>query len=933
MPGTETRGLSTAEARRVQAETGRNELPRVRQVPAWRRFAGQFTHFFALLLWGAAVLALVAGMPQLAVAVVAVVVVNGIFAFAQEERAAHAAARLRELLPTQVAVVRDGRTVRVDAAEIVPGDVVVLTAGDRLPADARFVETDTCTVDESMLTGESEPVPKTPGDDGFGGTFLANGDARAEVTATGARTRLAAIASLTAEVQPPPTPLQRELRRIVRILSAVALGLGVAFCLVSIAIGTPLRDAFLFAIGVAVAMIPEGLLPTVTLSLAMGAQRMAGRNALVRNLQAVETLGSTTFICTDKTGTLTQNRMNVVEVWTPEGGVGLDGEGYSPEGTAEGPPAALARAALTAWAGRAASRGRIHRHDAGRHPGGEGAGPAGSAVEGVGAEGGDPADWVAEGDPMEAALDAAAHRLAPYAAGAASGRDAGVGAGPTGATARERHGTPPALAEPAVARRYAFDPARRRESVVVGDELLVKGAPESVLARCRDRALAEQAHAAVVGMAARGLRVLAVARRDLAPGAPSTAPSTTPDELETGLELLGLVGLQDPPRDGVPGALRQAREAGIRVAMITGDHPATAAAIARQTGLALGEPVVIEGRDLPADEAALGELVDRDGVVVSRVSPEQKLAIARALQRRGHVLAMTGDGVNDGPALNEADIGVAMGASGTDVAREAADLVLLDDDFSTIIAAVEQGRATYTNIRRFLTYHLTDNVAELTPFVVWALSGGNVPLALGVLQVLALDIGTDLLPALALGAERPGKDVLRRPPERRHLLDGALLVRVFGVLGPVQAVFEMGAFAAVLWGGGWRWGQVPEPALVALASGAAFTTVVLAQMANAFGCRSATRPAWRLGWGDNRMLLWAVAAELVLLLGFLFPGPLAAALGHAPPPPAGLAVALAAVPAVLLADGIHKRVRHHRTGAGASGAGRAGRRSAVRERS
>jgi magnesium-transporting ATPase (P-type) len=852
--GAVTPGLTSAEAAGRLARLGRNELPRLRQVPAWRRFAAQFTHFFAMLLWGAAGLALVAGMAPLSIAVVAVVAINGAFAFVQEERATQAAARLRELLPARVVVVRDGRREQVPASEVVPGDVVLLAAGDRLPADLRFLATDNCTVDESMLSGESQTVPKTQESTGFGGTFLANGTARAEITATGARTRLATIAALTEQTVPPPTPLQRELRRIVRTLSSVALGLGAAFCAISLLVGMPLHDAFLFAIGVAVAMIPEGLLPTVTLSLAMGAQRMARRNALVRNLQAVETLGSTTFICTDKTGTLTQNRMNVVGVWTADGTVTIEGEGYSPVGTVDGPVPARDAAARMAWAARTASRGRIrHRDDDG---------------------------WVAEGDPMEAALDALAHRLA----------------GPTG----------PAAAT--VVRRFGFDPSRRRESVVVDAQLLVKGAPESVLGRCRNAGIVEQAAAEVDSMASRGLRVLAVARRPLKDGTPIDRASA--DDLETELTLEGLIGLQDPPRNHVPKALAQARQAGIKVAMITGDHPATAASIARQTGLAPGEPVVIAGQDLPDDEQSLGALLDRDGVVVSRVSPEQKLAIARALQGRGHVVAMTGDGVNDGPALNEADIGIAMGASGTDVAREAADVVLLDDDFATIITAIEQGRATYTNIRRFLTYHLTDNVAELTPFVVWALSGGNIPLALGVLQILCLDIGTDLLPALALGAEKPGRDVLHARPERRHLMDGPLLVRVFGILGPTQAVVQMIGFLMVLGLAGWTWGSEASPALLAAASGTAFTTVVLAQMANAFGCRSATVPAWRLHWTSNRQLVGAVAAELVLLLLFLFLPPLADALGHAPPPPEGALIALTAIPAVMAVDGLHKVLRH-----------------------
>ncbi|SDQ88808.1 ATPase, P-type (transporting), HAD superfamily, subfamily IC [Pseudarthrobacter chlorophenolicus] len=379
-----------------------------------------------------------------------------------------------------------------------------------------------------------------------------------------------------------------------------------------------------------------------------------------------------------------------------------------------------------------------------------------------------------------------------------------------------------------------------------------------------------------------------------------------PEELERSMELLGLIGLHDPPRPGVGDVISTARRAGLKLAMITGDHPATAAAIAREIGLAGTPETVVEGSGLPEDEQMLGALLDRDGIVVSRVSPEQKLRVAKALQSRGHVVAMTGDGVNDGPALREADIGVAMGLAGTDVAREAADLVLLDDHFATIVAAIEQGRATYANIHRFLTYHLTDNVAELTPFVVWALSGGQFPLALGVLQILALDIGTDLLPALALGAEAPGKRVLSRPPDRRHLMDRHLMVRVFCVLGPVEAAVEMAAFSAVLFAGGWTRGGPPEPGLLLAASGTAFTAVVLGQLANAFACRSATVMPWQLGWGTNRLLLWAVAAELAVLAACLFIPPAAGLLGQAPPPPVGLLAASLAIPAVLAADWIYK---------------------------
>ena len=857
MPG--VAGLSSAEAARRLTQFGANKLPEAGTVPGWRRLLAELTHFFAVLLWCASVLAFLAGMPQLAIAIVVVILVNGVFAYIQQERAQHAAAKLREMLPAMVSVRRDHRIIKVHTTELVPDDVVVLVAGDRVPADLRLVAAAGCSVDESMLTGESEALAKVPGDTVFGGTFLVNGQAEGVVASTGGKTRLAEIAALTGKVEAPPSPLARELQRIVRITAAMALGIGALFFVLSLLIGISWRDAFLFAIGVMVALVPEGLLPTVTLSLAVGAQRMAQRNALVRNLEAVETLGSTTFICTDKTGTLTQNRMNAVEVWTPAGLVSIIGSGYGPEaevtGTGAGEARHLSAAALAASVGRAV----LHE-----------------------------GKWIAEGDPMEAAIDALAVRLA----------DPG-----------QPHD------DPDVSHRFAFDPRRLRESAIVGTTLYVKGAPESVIPLCGgdgDSVAAQRALKMVDQMASHGLRVLAVAQRGL-PGLPGADFKL--EEVERGLTLLGLIGLHDPPRAEVRVALEAAREAGIKVAMVTGDHAFTAAAIARETGL-IGTPeLVLEGHNLPEDDAVLTALLDRDGVVVSRVTPEQKLRVARLLQRRGHVVAMTGDGVNDGPALQQADIGVAMGLSGTDVAREAADLVLLDDDFATIIAAVEQGRATYANIRRFLTYHLTDNVAELTPFVIWALSGGRFPLALSVLQILALDIGTDLLPALALGSEAPSKGTLKRPPERRHLMDRALIFRVFGLLGPVEALFEMTAYTAVLLGAGWTPGaELPASDVLMAASGAAFTTVVLAQLANAFACRSASVPPWRLGWFTNRLLVWAVLAELGLLAVFLFLGPLAALLGHAPPSPGGLAVALAAIPGVLLADWLYKIVRHRRVG-------------------
>lgn len=349
--------------------------------------------------------------------------------------------------------------------------------------------------------------------------------------------------------------------------------------------------------------------------------------------------------------------------------------------------------------------------------------------------------------------------------------------------------------------------------------------------------------------------------------------------------------------------------------MVTGDHPATARAIADEVGLRKPDAPVLEGHDLPKDDELLGALVDRDGIVISRVAPEDKLRIARALKKRGHVVAMTGDGVNDGPALQEANIGIAMGLSGTDVAREAADLVLLDDNFATIVAAIEQGRTTFANARRFLTYHLTDNVAELTPFVLWALSGGRFPLALGVLQVLALDIGTDILPAIALGAEPASPQILQKPPTGRHLLGRSALLRAFAMLGPVESLVEICAFLAAFAAFGWSLGApFPEGRALLVASGAAFTAVVLGQFANAFACRSAARWPGALGWFTNAHLVAAEGFELMLLLGFLFVPPLANLLGQAPPGLRGFSVALLAIPMVLFADAIQKRWIARRAG-------------------
>ncbi len=842
-------GLTRDEAARRLAEDGPNTLPVARGPSHMHELLAQMTHLFAIMLWISAGLAVVAKMPELGVAIVVVIVINGVLAFVQEVRAERAAARLRSLLPRRATVVRSGQESVIDADELVHGDLVRLRMGDRVSADMDVVDAASLSVDTSTLTGESVPTHPAPGARIFAGTYLVEGEAEGTVVATGARTRLAGIAAMTQGGRSPRTPLAKELERVVRKTAVIAASVGFSFFGIGVAVGLPVAEGFLFGVGVTVALVPEGLLPTITLSLAVAARRMAEHHALVRRLDSVETLGATTFICTDKTGTLTQNQMSVVAVWCPAGRAIISGEGYNPtNASVDVDPGAsdsmkgLARVAARCSVGRAVLRdGR----------------------------------WQAEGDPMEAALDVLARRL-----GVDLARD---------------------VREAPVLRRFPFDPHRRRMSVVVGDELLVKGAPDAVLPRCTGTL---DTRAVLDEFETRGLRVLAIASRSTR----SAPVDQGADVAESNLTLLGIVGLEDPPRATVAESIAACRQAGVRLAMLTGDHAGTALAVAREVGLALPGSPVIAGKDLPEDEAVLAATLDRDGLILYRVYPEDKLRIARALQSRGHVVAMTGDGVNDAPALKQADVGVAMGRSGTDVAREAADLVLLDDDFATIVRAITYGRATYANLRRVLTYHLTDNVAELTPFVLWAVSGGRFPLALGVLQILCLDLATDQLPALALGSEPPHDDKAIGPPPRRHLIDKELLFRVFAVLGLTESVMAIAAFVAALAiAGVWVGPDVPRHALYA-ASGATFLAVVVGQIANAFACRSTRRPVWRLS-RPSTMLLIAIAAALTIAMVLVYLPIAATILRQGPPPALALVIVLLAAPAVLLADTIHKRVR------------------------
>jgi calcium-translocating P-type ATPase len=825
-------GLASAEARRRLAEFGPNRLEEVRRTPLALRAARQFTHLFALVLWVAAALAFWAaardpasGMATLGVAIVGVILINGAFSFWQEYRAEEAIASLKAILPHRAIVLRDGVAHELPIELLVPGDVILVREGDDVPADCRLIEATGLRVNTATVTGESVPQPRSaePTDEPdalaarcllLAGTSVVAGEGRALVYATGMRTEFGRIVQLTQAAGEAPSPLQREIARLSRLVSLAAAALGIVFFLIGQAIGLPFWANFLFAIGVIVANVPEGLLPTVTLALAMATQRMARRNALVRRLPAAEALGAATVIVTDKTGTLTENRMTAVRAFFADGARDL----------AQFDAAAAARVAPFFECAR-------HCHSV-------------REVEERGRT-------RLLGDPTEVALIEMANRALPAA-------------------------PMPRVDE------IPFDSDRRRMATLHrardGRVLYCKGAPESVLPLAAqaldsrgetvpiDAALRARLAAAADEMAEHGLRVLALAFHEIPEG-------LLREDFERDLVLAGLVGLADPPRPEVPGAIATCRSAGVRVIMVTGDHPQTARAIARQIGLAQA-PVVVTGAQLARmTDAQLQLALDRsEEVLFARVTADQKMRVVEALKRKGEVVAATGDGVNDAPALKRADIGIAMGVAGTDVAREAADMVLLDDNFASIVAAIEEGRAVFQNIRKFLTYILTSNVPELVPYLAFVLL--RIPLPLTVVQILAVDLGTDVLPALALGAEPPAPDTMRRPPRPRdeRLLTWGLLARAYLWLGPMEAAAAMAAFFYVLARGGWNWGEplAPTAPLYLQATSACLAAIVVMQVVNLFLCRDDRASSFALGLRANRLLAWGIAIELALIAAIVY---------------------------------------------------------------
>jgi sodium/potassium-transporting ATPase subunit alpha len=812
-------GLTEDEAKRRLAEFGYNEISEIKKKALPIRFLEQLTHFLAILLWVAALLAFLSeylhpgeGMLSLGIAITVVIFINAVFSFVQEYRAEKALDAMKKLLPFYVKAMRDGKEREVAAREIVPGDVVTISEGDKVPADIRLIEINGIRVNNASLTGESEAVVRTPEPfDGdiiispniaFAGTTVVGGSAKGIVFSTGMRTEFGRIAQLTGTVTAGLSPLQKEIIKITRVVTVIAATTGIFFFMVGYVIGRTFWENFLFAIGIILANVPEGLLPTVTLSLAMGSQRMARRNALIKTLTSVETLGSVTVICTDKTGTLTQNRMAVAKV----------------ENICEVNPGRFSSLDIALACNNT------------------------KEVEGE-----------LKGEPTEVALYKAA-------------------------TESRGH------IENIRLREYPFDAERKRMSVITRingkDYVMIKGAPESILSICGycikdheitrlDKELQERCVSMYHSMMDGGLRVLAFGYREVAVG----ENIDSEDDAERNIILTGMIGLEDPPRPEVAGAIRKCREAGIRIFMITGDSSRTAVAIAKEIGLVKVNATTVEGASLGRmSDAELRDILSREEVIFSRMTPKNKLRIVNALKEEGERVAVTGDGVNDAPALKRADIGIAMGITGTDVAKEAADMILLDDNFATIVNAVEEGRAIFENIRKFITYIFAHLTPEAVPYMLFILF--RTPLPITVMQILAIDLGTETIPALALGIEPPEASIMKQPPRpaNKGLIEKGLLFRGYIFLGLISTIGVLFAYFFILYRGGWSWGvdlPINDP-LVRKATTATFLSIVIMQIGNVFACRTQTESAFKKGLFSNRLIIWGILTEIVLSLFIIY---------------------------------------------------------------
>ena len=816
-------GLTQSEAHARLKLFGLNVLHVSRDTPELYKFLRQFNNFFVYLMLAGAALAFLANYIQasqediyVGFALLAVVLINALFTYIQEFQSERIMESFRNMMPNQITVQRDGRLRQIDAKSLVPGDVIQLVEGDRIPADGRLIEVNQLKVDHSPLTGESEPQLRKldcshhnlleSRNMVFSGTLVQSGHGKALVYATGMHTQIGRIAQMTKEIEPVATPIRKELKHFIQIISVIAVAMGGLFFLASVLLGKPLISSLVFAIGIIVANVPEGLLPTVTLALSMASKRMASKNALIRNLEAVETLGSTNVICTDKTGTITQNKMKVTTLvldnfeWSAYQAGLVDVSGFK-----------------EAWmAMTLCNNARL----------------SGKSFQ---------------GDPTEGALLQFAQQLKPLQT---------------------------LLMDLPRVHESPFDSSNKRMITThQNTEGLfghyMKGAPEVVFEKCSlcfkssgitrfDTGFRQEAEEIYQRLAARGERVLALAMK-------TTSGKTISEDH---FVLIGLVGMIDPPRPEIPDAIDKCRSAGIRIMMITGDYHVTAEALARQVGLFTGDGQILLGSQIESmSETELSEILDQQELVFARTTPQQKLKIVKALQKKGEIVTVTGDGVNDAPALKNADMGVAMGLSGTEVAKEAANIVLLDDNFATIVSAIEEGRTIYANIKKFIAYALSHTMPEMMPFIAFIALGS--PLALTFLLILSIDLGTDMLPSLGLGKELPEKDVMTQMPRKRgeRLLTQAILIRSYLVVGLLETAAGFFAFFVVLYQAGWVWGQaIPESDLAyKTAVTAYFAAIVICQIVNVMICRAHLQSIFSKRFFSNPVIWLGIGIELALV--------------------------------------------------------------------
>jgi magnesium-transporting ATPase (P-type) len=889
-------GLSEEEAKVRLEKYGPNQIEEVKKKPLILTFLENFYHILAILLWAASILSFISGTPQLGFAIIGVIIINAIFSFWQEYQAEKATEALKKILPSTAKVIREDKEREILAAELVPGDMIVLEEGDNISADSRLVESFQFKVDNSTLTGESRPVRKTPeGMSGeghsfvemhnliFAGTSVTSGSGKAVVFSTGRNTEFSKIASLTQAVKEEKSPLQKEINKVARMIATIAILMGITlFAATIFVLNLPLTIALLFAIGLTVANVPEGLLPTVTLALAAAARKMVNENALIKRLSSVETLGSTTIICTDKTGTLTKNEMTVRKIWIPNELIEVTGAGYKPEGKFIHKGKEISYDEMKEL--KLLMRTAAFCNDAQLiEPQKEGE------------------KWKILGDPTEASLLVAAYK--------------------SGFNLEEELKKIPRITE------LPFDSVRKSMSSIHQKEnkkvAYIKGAPKKIISLSNQisedgkiRPLPDKEKEKIIKkhdeLAEEGLRLLAMAYKNL----PDDFTDCNPESVEKDMIFLGMMAMQDPPRPEVYDAVEQCHRAGIRIIMITGDYGLTARSIGEEIGIVRGDCQVVKGKDITemSDNEIAQLLSSGCDVIFARAVPEHKMRIASILEDRDEIVAMTGDGVNDAPALRKADIGIAMGITGTDVAKEASDMILTDDNFATIVSAIKEGRTIYENIRKFITYIFAHLTPEIIPFVLTVVF--SIPLAITVMQILAIDLGTDTLPAIALGRGPPESDVMNRPPRPRkeRLLNLSVLLRGYIFLGLIEAVLVMSGYFWVLYGGGWQFGQ-PLPfsdPLYIEATTIVFVGIVMAQIGNLLTMQTTRTSVFKIGLFTNEWIIRGIIFEIALMLAILYIPPLQSIFGTTPLGITEWLYVVTFIPVMFFADEIRKYVIRRR---------------------